>query len=453
MPFEALQRALAWIINKDIFSKLTMHGNTNWVASELVVLAVLWVWSDKTTLTGAFGHAKHLAESMLGQEAALTTYQGLTAALVTWTATLLPLIQRRFHDLMEKIGGDHWRIGGWLPLAVDGSRITTPRTKSNEAAFSAPHFGRSASARGRRRWKNKKRRSKPLGERVKPQIWLTLMWHMGLCMPWSWKTGPSTSSERGHFLEMLTTMVFPEKTLFCADAGFVGYELWKALEDADHHFLIRVGANVALLRNLGHAKEREGLVYLWPAKVAKKEQLPLILRLIVLQGPRGAVYLVTNVLSTNALSDRLAARLYRLRWGIELQFRSYKQTFGRGKLLSRTPQRALVELDWSLLGLWMVQLLAVKEQLAIGSPPQQSSVALAVSVIQEAMHARPDDVCNPSILRSRLSAAVKDQYHRTSSKRSRYRPHYKDVPSTGKPKIANATAQQRHAYNSLTNAT
>lgn len=252
---------------------------------------------------------------------------------------------------------------------------------------------------------------------------------------------------------MLTTMVFPEKTLFCADAGFVGYELWKALEDADHHFLIRVGANVALLRNLGHAKEREGLVYLWPAKVAKKEQLPLILRLIVLQGPRGAVYLVTNVLSTNALSDRLAARLYRLRWGIELQFRSYKQTFGRGKLLSRTPQRALVELDWSLLGLWMVQLLAVKEQLAIGSPPQQSSVALAVSVIQEAMHARPDDVCNPSILRSRLSAAVKDQYHRTSSKRSRYRPHYKDVPSTGKPKIANATAQQRHAYNSLTNAT
>src|SRR5208337_3797051 len=141
----------------------------------------------------------------------------------------------------------------------------------------------------------------------------------------------------------------------------------------------------------------------WPSEVAKKEQLPLTLRLIVLQGPRGTVYLVTNVLSTKALSDRLAARLYRLRWGVELQFRSYKQTFGRGKLLSRTPQRALVELDWSLLGLWMIQLLAVKEQLAIASPPERSSVAVAVSVIQAAMHAWPDEVCNPSVLRSRLS--------------------------------------------------
>jgi len=451
-PFEALQKALGWIVNKDIFSQLTMHGNTTWKATELVVLAVLWVWSDKATLTGAFEHAKHLASSMLGT-VALTTYQGFTGALVNWTGSVLPLIQQRLHRLMEETGGDYWRIGGWLPLAVDGSRITTPRTKSNEASFSAADYGKGQKARSRKKWKNKKRRSKPLSERVKPQIWLTLMWHMGLCMPWSWRTGPSTSSERGHFMEMLTTLVFSEKTLFCADAGFVGYDLWNTIQDAGHHFLIRVGANVRLLRNLGHVRESEGLVYLWPSKAMKEEQLPLILRLIVLQGPRGAVYLVTNVLSAKALSDHQAARLYRLRWGVELQFRSYKQTFGRGKLLSRTPQRALVELDWSLLGLWMIQLFAVKEQLAVGSPPERSSVALAVSVIQEAMHAWPDEVCNPRVLRTRLSAAVKDEYHRTSSKRSRYRPHYKDVPSTGNPKIVNATAQQRQAYKSLANAT
>jgi hypothetical protein len=452
LPFQALQRALAWIIDENIFSQLSLHGNITWSASQLVVLAVLWVWSDKDTLTGAFQHAKHLALSMLG-EVALTTYQGLTGALVAYGARLLPLIQKRLHNLMEKIGGEHWRIGGWLPLAVDGSRITTPRTKSNEASFSATHYGQGRKARSRKKWKNKKRRSKPLSERVKPQIWITLLWHMGLCMPWTWKTGPSTSSERGHFQEMLTALVFPEKTLFCGDAGFVGYELWKTLQDAGHYFLIRVGANVRLLRNLGHARESESLVYLWPSKAAQKEQLPLILRLIVLQGPRGPVYLVTNVLSTKALSDRQASRLYRLRWGVELQFRSYKQTFGRGKLLSRTPQCALVELDWSLLGLWMIQLFAVKEQLAMASPPEQSSVAVAVSVIQEAMHAWPDEVCDPRILRSRLSAAVKDDYHRTSSKRSRYRPHFKDVPSTGKPKIVNATVHQRKAYQSLADAT
>jgi hypothetical protein len=449
ISFQSLERALAWIVNESIFSPMTLHGNTTWTTSQLVVLAVLWVWSDKGTLTGAFGHAKQLALSMLGK-VALTSYQGLSNALVTWTPSLLPLIQRRLHALMEQIGGDYWRIGGWLPLAVDGSRITTPRTKGNEANFSAPHFGQSASARGRRRWKNKKRRSKSLGERVKPQVWLTLMWHMGLCMPWSWKTGPSTSSERGHFQEMLATLVFPEKALFCADAGFVGYELWKALAEAGHHFLIRVGGNVRLLRGLGRARQSDGLVYLWPADAARKKQAPLVLRLIVLQGPRGMVYLVTNVLARQALNDQQAAQLYRMRWGVELQFRSYKQTFGRGKLLSRTPQRALVELDWSLLGLWMIQLFAVKEQLAVASPPQCSSVALAVAVIQEAMHACPGEVCNPRVLRLRLAAAVKDAYQRTSSKRARYRPHFKDVPSAGKPVIVPATKQQREAYRTLT---
>jgi len=451
-PFEALQRVLAWVIDEGIFPQLPLHGNTTWKAAQLAVLAVLWVWSDKATLTGAFEHAKVLAVSMQGA-VALNSYQGLSNALLTWTAALLPLIQQRLHHLMERLGGDYWRIDGWLPLAVDGSRITTPRTASNEAAFAAAHYGHGRKARSRKKWKNKKRRSKPLAERVKPQIWLTLLWHMGLCMPWSWRTGPSTASERDHFREMLATEVFPEKTLFCGDAGFVGYNLWKTLHDAGHHFLIRVGANVRLLRKLGRARESEGLVYLWPAAAARQKQAPLVLRLIVLNGPRGTISLVTNVLSPKALSDRQAAKLYRLRWGVELQFRSYKQTFGRSKLLSRTPQRALVELNWSLLGLWMVQLLAVKEQLAIASPPASSSVALAVSVIQAAMHAWPDDVCNPHVLRARLSAAVKDPYHRTSSKRARYRPHFKDVPSAGKPKLIRATAQQRKAYQALAAAT
>ncbi len=143
LSFQSLERTLAWIVNESIFSPMTFRGNTTWTTSQLVVLAVLWVWSDKGTLTGAFGHAKQLALSMLGK-VALTSYQGLSNALVTWTPSLLPLIQRRLHALMEQIGGEYWRIGGWLPLAVDGSRITTPRTKGNEADFSAPRFGQSA---------------------------------------------------------------------------------------------------------------------------------------------------------------------------------------------------------------------------------------------------------------------------------------------------------------------
>lgn len=52
-----------------------------------------------------------------------------------------------------------------------------------------------------------------------------MMWHMGLRLPWTWRLGPSNSSERGHVMEMLQQEEFPENTLFCGDAGFVGYPL------------------------------------------------------------------------------------------------------------------------------------------------------------------------------------------------------------------------------------
>ena len=54
-------------------------------------------------------------------------------------------------------------------------------------------------------------------------------------MPWAWKCGPSYASERHHFQELLRTQQFPDKTLFCGDAGFVGYDLWRAMADQGHH--------------------------------------------------------------------------------------------------------------------------------------------------------------------------------------------------------------------------
>ena len=162
---------------------------------------------------------------------------------------------------------------------------------------------------------------------------------MGLQMPWSWKTGPSYAAEREHFREMLQEQKFPKHTLFCADAGFVGYELWKALSDRGHAFLIRVGANVTLLRHVGYIRERAGIVCYWPDAAARQGQPPLLLRHLHLRIGQRRMHLVTNVLDEKALTDAEAIRLYQLRWGIELQFRTMKQTFGRRKLRSRTPAR------------------------------------------------------------------------------------------------------------------
>jgi hypothetical protein len=449
---DLLRQALHWFCNSDSFSELIRHGNVSWSAMQLVTLAVLWAWSDRSTLTAAFTDAKDLALKMFG-DVAVTTYQGMIGALRSYTAPLLALFWQHLHARMEQAAGEHWQIGLWLALAVDGSRFTTPRTAKNERAFAIKNYGHGRKAKERKKWKNKKRRSKKISEPVKPQIWLTLIWHMGLKLPWSWRTGPSTASERGHLLEMLETQEFPENTLFCGDAGFVGYDFWNTIHSRRLHFLVRVGANVRLLKRLGTVRQRGGRVYLWPDKIARRGQPPLELRLIEFHGARAPVFLVTNVLSESDLSQRHAAQLYRLRWGIELQFRALKQTFGRTKLRSRTPENALVELHWSIAGLTLVQLFAIKEQITVGSPPAQSSVALALATIQEIVRHWSREVHEPRAFIRRLQEATKDEYTRHSKKRARYQPDYKDEPCATAPIIRIATAAQRRDYKALQAAT
>jgi Transposase DDE domain len=445
---DLLHRALSWAICDKILDGVQRHGNTRWKAGSLVILAVLWVWSDDTTLTGAFAQARTVSLRMLGA-VAVTTFQGLTSALVVWTTRLRPLLWCLLQERMKRCAGDHWRVGIWLALAMDGSRVATPRTRSNEQAFSTRHYGRGGKARTRRNWKNKKRRTRALGQPMRPQMWLTLLWHMGMKMPWAWQTGPSTSSERHHMRDLIDRLKFPENTLFCGDAGFVGYDMWDAIRAAGHHFVVRVGANVRLLRHLGRIRTQDGIVWFWPAKILHQHQPPLTLRLLKFQGDRGPIYLATSVLSDDQLPNEQVLELYRQRWGVELQFRAFKQTFGRGNLRSRAAQNATVELEWSLFGLWIIQLFAVKEQIRVASPPSQSSVALAVRVIHDLIRDWRQPAQSDAELRERLRDAIKDTYQRTCSKKARYRPPYKDQPSHRPPLITNATRQQRQAFQRL----
>ena len=449
---KTLRAALAWAVDAKIFAQLTYHGNTSWQALDLILLSVVWVWSGNPTLTGAFAEAHGWSLEVMGR-AAVGTFQGLLKALVVWTPKLLTLMQVQLHQLMEEHGGTHWRVGRWLALAVDGSRISAPRTKTNEKAFCAPNFGKSAMAnyrRKKRRAQGIRRKSKKKAQPVKPQLWLTLLWHMGLHMPWSWKSGPSNSSEREHFRTMLDEQKFPENTLFCADAGFIGYDLWKAIQDKGHSFLIRVGANVTLLRKLGYVHESEGIVYFWPGHASQARRPPLVLRLLELQVGKCKMSLVTNVLDAKELSNTEAVRLYQLRWGIELQFRTFKQTFGRQKLRSRTPDRAQVELDWALMGLWLIQLFAVKEQIEIGEVPEHCSVSLAIQIIRAMMQ---NCAGRPMVsFEEKMGAARKDSYQRKRSKKARYRPDSKDKPAAGKPKVRMATREHKARLRKYLNA-
>ncbi len=447
----ALYRAVTWILEGVSFTNFHLHGNVKWLPRNLVILAVFTAWSEAARMTDAFSQSAQLSRSLFGV-LAIKTFQGMMRALVTYSPLLVPCMWQRLQTLMAQVSPEHYRIGRWVPLAVDGSRFSTPRTRSNEEAFSAKNYGKGKDARSRTHWKNKKKRSKKLGAPVKPQIWLTLIWHMGLKLAWCWKKGPSTSSERHHFMEMLTTQKFPQNSLFCGDAGFIGYELWTTLASLGQSFLIRVGGNVRLLKNLGNAKHGEGIVCVWPKDAIKRNQPPIVLRLIELQGERGSMYLVTNVLDERFLSDKLLKQLYPLRWGIELQFRTAKQTFGLSKLRSRNADHALAELDWSLIALTMIQLLAIREQTQIDIPPDRTSVAQAILAIRHAILNWNRPMSKDQNLKTQLRRATKDTYVRMKSKQARYHPDIKSKPSATKPKILIASASQKAAFRALMRA-
>jgi hypothetical protein len=372
-----------------------------------------------------------------------------------WHAVLQLAIVPEIRVKMRETFPGKWKTAGYTVFAGDGSRIELARTDSLEDAYSPKRKKKRKQRKGKGKGKGGRGRTKhaAAGKAAKkqsaasvakkensPQMWLTLLWHVGTGLPWAWRTGPSDSSERGHLLEMLGEL--PENSLITADAGYVGYDFWSEVLQAGHNFVIRVAANVRLLRNLGYARQHDHTVYLWPAKAARKMQPPLVLRLIVIHDGKHPVYLVTN-LTQSQLSDQQAARIYAARWGIELYFRTFKQTFGCRKMRSHTPENAKLELDWSLLGLWCVCLLGQRELVENGTDPTWLSAASTIKAFQGTIReyrVRPETI--EESLWMKLRVAVLDDYKRTSSKTSRNYPRKKQRHAIGPPIITQASQQQ-----------
>jgi len=445
---QKIRDAMNWLVTNQSFTDLRFHGNTSWRPADLVVLTLLWIWSPAAKLTDAFGEARCRSLELMGK-AALTTYQGLAGALQTWTATFIPLLMVKLHELMREIDGRPLRTGRWLPIAIDGSRTTTPRTASNERAFCAKNYGKGQTAKyrkkktkGMRRRKNQKAKPQPQA----PQIWITLMWHIGLGIPWCWKLGPSDSSERQHVIDMIRSGHFLKNTLFVGDAGFFGYDFWKLIIEEGYHFLVRVGGNVRLLEGLGfYTEEEKGIVYCWPDAAMRKKLPPLVLRLVKCRlGRKRKACLLTSVLDDQDLTHNEVLSFYYKRWGIELEFRGLKQTFERRMLRSRKHERALVEMEWSIFAMTVIELLALKHQLAEkNATPEKSSFAKSLRAVRRSLQHlrhRPEHVPDFATL---LRMALVDDYERAGSKSARYKSNKKDKPSCGLPKVTRATARHR----------
>lgn len=459
---QAIKQVVDWLFPAGLFAGMRTRANASWKPRMLAVAALLWAISERTNLKGRFEEARKIVNKVFRwQPAPGATYQGFLKVLRKWHSRLLLAIIPPVRAKMKEALPRWWKIAGYVVFATDGSRVELARTDSLEDAFSPKRRrkqsgkrrqgkasrGRKRSAKRRATRKKKQSRASMQKKANSPQMWLTLLWHVGTGLPWAWRTGPSDSSERGHLQAMLAEL--PENSLITADAGFVGYEFWKAILEAGHHFVIRVGGNVRLLKKLGCAREYDHVVYLWPDQAAKKKQPPLVLRLIVVHNGKHPIYLVTD-LNKMQLSDRQAAMIYGARWGIELFFRTFKQTFGRRKLRSHSAENAKLELDWSLLGLWCMSLLGQRELAQSGQDPTRLSPAVAIQAFQGTLRdyrVRPES--REESLWSKLRTALLDDYQRGSSKTSRNYPRKKKRERIVAPKITKATKPQINAAKEL----
>ena len=309
---------------------------------------------------------------------------------------------------MQALAGDDWLLEGFCAFAADGSQFDCPRTQANLAGLGS---------RGK--------------DPLRPSLYMTGLYHLGLGLPWDWRVGPACESEPSQLREMLGDL--PAGALLVMDAGLVQYDLLRDISRSGRHLLVRVGRNVHLLKNLGRpVQKKPGQVWLWPQNQRGESPLALYLYRI---GPKGKrVWLLSDLV----LSQEQVERLYRARWGVEVHHRAIKQTLERRKMLSRSPDLAQWELYWTLCGLWLLGLLGIEGLQRAGQKPRQLSLAAALRTVRAASQGRLRGT-----LWHHLGRATQDPYRRRHAKKSRRWPHKKKDKPAGKPHLRKATATER----------
>lgn len=393
-----------------------LDARRGWSPLALALGAVLMSLDAAPTLAQRFESVLSVLDRALPRRRRTgRTYQGFVKALASRSDALTGLLAARLRTRTEAAAGAHLRIGRWTPIGVDGSRCDAPRTVANEALGLAGK------------------------DKCGPQMLLLLLVHLGSMLPWGWAVGGARDSERELLRRTLDDL--PADTLLVADAGFTGFEFLTSLRARGVRFLVRVGRGVRLLRGLGYYR-REGrhTVYLWPDD--RRRCPPLVLRLVRV----GSVFLITDVTDPRDLSARTAGELYRRRWGLEVAFRTLKQTLERRAVRSCTPANARRELAWAVLGMWALMLLGARAIRAAGHAPRRLSVAAVLAAVRHALHA---DVPRRTLV-TRLRRCVLEPPRRCVRKTAYRWPHKKNPPPPRPPTIAKATRTQVAAARRLT---
>ena len=130
---------------------------------------------------------------------------------------------------------------------------------------------------------------------------------------------------------------------------------------------------------------------------------PLCLRLVKVKIGKTTMWMLTSVLDRKKLPVSKIIKYYKMRWGVEVEFRGLKQTIDKQNLRCRNSNRVYVELDWSIRAMAFAELIALREQIPGNrqrvQPKQEydtkdRSLANAVRALRE-MPTQPEQTCRP----------------------------------------------------------
>ena len=300
-------------------------ARVRWVPRMLVTCVVMLGWMSGSNLAECFAASREVVVAIyLSRRRPGETLAGFLSALQKHSAELLAVVVQHLRQMTFLLAGRQWRLGPWVVMGADGSRVECPMTRSNER-----HLGCAGK------------------DKTTPQLFVTTLFHVVTGLPWAWIRGRGDASERGQLRRMLKTL--PLLTLLLMDAGFPGYVLLRALMALEHH-----------------------------------------------------------------------------------------------KMRSDTPERAKVELDWYMVGLWMLGLMTLEAMGPRRRVQRRWSAAGALSCVRKAMRnaRRPR---RGGGLPRQLRDAVQDSYERRRPKKARHYPRKKTERPAGRPQIRTATRSENAA--------
>ncbi|WP_404310733.1 transposase [Neorhodopirellula lusitana] len=418
-PVAELKELLAPILEVGV-GGISRHGNAVLDLTGVMIIALLtFGWNRQQTLGGRFDDAKTAAKRSLGSVVLAGSFQALMVVLRGCGDSLGIRLSDHLVSLLSQ--SNDWLLYGRPTFAVDGSQFAVPRTSKSLAAFAA------ASRKAKSNYKN----ASDYAKAKTTQIAVSLCMHLGTGFPAFWNFGGSADPERGLLLRMLDRL--PDNARLVMDAYYFGFDFWNHLIDSGVTFVVRAGKNIDLLGQLsikGKVKCRGRLVLYWPQNAIDAGHPPIVLSLVSVMVGRKKMFLLTNELT---LSEEQMSDLYARRWGVEVFFRTVKQSCERSKLLSRTPENARQEIQWTLLGVWIAMTQGAR---SIPAGRRMSPVRV-MRVFEKLVLAVSRLSAKKLNLQNALSLCViADESSRTSEKNSKDYPRKKRKRQTGEPTVA-----------------